>query len=271
MKKHLFEFLVIASALVLICVACATVPITGRSALALVSAGEMSAMSADAYRQVLTESKVSRDPGKTALVHGVGKRVASASEQFLRENNMGNTLQYYQWQFNLIDDDKTVNAFCMPGGRIAVYTGILPYTKDETGLAVVVGHEAAHAMANHSGERMSQLLLVEMGGVVLQESMKKNKEMTRALALMAYGLGTQIGILLPYSRQHEFEADKIGLVLMARAGYDPRQAPDFWVRMNQAGGGKRPPAWLSTHPAPEQRIAEMHKFIPEAMKHYKPM
>lgn len=270
MKRYLFECVMMAAVLFLTCIACVTVPITGRSALSLVSAGEMSTMSADQYKQVLSESKLSKDPKQVAFVQDVGKRVASACEKFLVENKMGNTVQYYKWQFNVIDDAKTVNAFCMPGGRIAVYTGILPYTKDAGGLAVVMGHEAAHAMANHSGERMSQLLLVEMGGMVLQESMRKNKEMTRALAMMAYGLGTQVGILLPYSRQHEFEADKIGLVLMAKAGYDPRQAPDFWVRMNQIGG-KRPPAWLSTHPAPEQRIAEMKKFIPEALKAYKPL
>jgi predicted Zn-dependent protease len=271
MKKRLLELLVMLLVLFLVCAACATVPLTGRSQLALVSAGEMSAMSVDAYRQILRESKLSKDPREVELVQRVGKRVAAVAEMFLKENKLGNTLQYYQWQFNVIDDAKTINAFCMPGGRIAVYTGILPYTQDETGLAVVMGHEAAHALANHAGERMSQLLLVELGGVALQEALKKEKVTTQALALMAYGLGSQIGILLPYSRQHETEADRIGLTLMARAGYDPRQAPAFWERMARAGDGKRAPVWLSTHPVPAQRIKDMQMFMTEAMRHYKPL
>jgi predicted Zn-dependent protease len=270
MKKRLIEWLAMFSVLALVGIACATVPLTGRSQLSLVSAGEMSAMSVEAYRQILNESKLSKDPRETELVQRVGKRVAAVAELFLKENQLGNTLPYYQWQFNVIDDDKTVNAFCMPGGRIAVYTGILPYAQDEAGLAVVLGHEAAHALANHSGERMSQLLLAEMGGIVLQEALRKEKATTQALALMAYGLGAQIGILLPYSRQHETEADRIGLTLMARAGYDPRLAPAFWERMGRAGGGKHLPAWLSTHPAPAQRIQDLQAFMPEAMRHYQP-
>lgn len=247
--------------------ACAKVPVTGRRQLSLVPQTDMVALGAQGYRQVLTESKLSHDPRETSMVKEVGRRIAVATEVFLSENGMENQLKHYRWEFNLIDDDKTINAFCMPGGKIAVYSGILPIAQDEEGLAVVMGHEVAHAIANHGGERMSQLLLAQLGGMAISQAMKEKPEKTQQLAMMAYGVGAQVGVLLPYSRQHESEADRIGLILMARAGYDPRAAIPFWQRMGELGG-ERPPEFLSTHPAPERRVQDIRNQLPEAMKYY---
>ena len=245
-----------------------TVPITGRRQLSIIPQNQLISSSMDSYNQLISQSKLSTDQQKTQMVVAVGNKIAHATEQFMRENGMEKDLANYHWEFNLIEDDKTVNAFCMPGGKIAVYTGILPVTKDDTGLAVVMGHEVAHALANHGGERMSQLLLAQMGETGLSMALSKQPAQTKALMMQAYGAGTQIGILLPYSRSHESEADHIGLVLMAKAGYDPRAAIPFWQRMSESGG-KRPPAFLSTHPAPEKRIEDIRKELPEALKYYK--
>ena len=255
-------------AAVMLFVGCSTVPITGRRQISFVPQSQLIASSMDSYNQLIAQSKLSHDPQKTQMVVTVGNRIAKSAEQFMRENGMEKELQNYHWEFNLIEDDKTVNAFCMPGGKIAVYTGILPVTQDETGLAVVMGHEVAHALANHGGERMSQLLLTQMGETGLSMALSKQPAQTKALMMQAYGAGTQIGILLPYSRSHELEADHIGLVLMAKASYDPRAAIPFWQRMSE-GGGQRPPAFLSTHPAPEKRIEDIRKELPEALKYYK--
>ena len=248
---------------------CATVPITGRKQLSLLPQSQVIELSFSSYRQVLQESKLSQDEAKVVLVRRVGRRIAQASDQFLRDNHLEKDLQYYQWEFNLIQDDSTVNAFCMPGGKVAVYTGILPVTQDEAGLAVVLGHEVAHALANHGNERLSQGLVAQLGGVALDVALQNKPAETRQLAMAAYGVGAEVGVLLPYSRTHESEADHIGLILMARAGYDPRAAVPFWERMARMGGG-RAPEFLSTHPAPERRIKEIEKEIPEAMKYYKP-
>ena len=186
----------------------------------------------------------------------------------MRENGMEKEIETYHWEFNLIEDDKTINAFCMPGGKIAVYTGILPVTQDENGLAVVLGHEVAHALANHGGERMSQMMLAQLGATSLSVALSSQPALAKDLIMQAYGVGANVGVLLPYSRRHELEADHIGLILMARGGYDPRTAIPFWQRMNNVGG-ERPPEFLSTHPTPEKRIEDIQKEIPEAMKYYK--
>jgi predicted Zn-dependent protease len=259
--------LLLAGALLL--AACATVPVTGRRQLSLVSSAEMSAMGADSYQQFLQESKLSTDARQTRMVGEVGARVSAATEAFMRENGLEGELQHYRWEFNLVDADSVVNAFCLPGGKIGVYSGILPVARDETGLAVVVGHEVAHAIANHGGERMSQLLLVQMGGMALSKAVEEQPEKTQQLLMLAFGIGANVGILLPYSRQHESEADRIGLILMARAGYDPRAAVPFWERMNQQTGS-RPPEFLSTHPAPERRINGIRDHLAEALKYYHP-
>jgi len=263
-KRRSFVSLIVITFLI----GCSTVPITGRRQLSFIPQNQLIASSNDSYHQLLSESKISEDKEKTQMVVNVGKRIASSAEQFMRENRMEKEIQNYHWEFKLIQDDKTVNAFCMPGGKIAVYTGILPITQDESGLAVVLGHEVAHALANHGGERMSQLLLAQMGATTLSAALSQQPQRTKQLLLQVYGIGANVGVILPYSRSHELEADHIGLILMARAGYDPRTAIPFWQRMN-VKAGKKPPEFLSTHPAPMKRIEDIRNELPEAMKYYK--
>jgi len=248
--------------------ACATVPLTERRSLRLLPDSELLSLSLQQYSEVLKKSKLSNDPVKTHMVKRVGENIARASEEFLRESKLESDIKNYKWEFNLIEDDKVVNAWCMPGGKVAVYTGILPLTRDDTGLAVVMGHEVAHAMAKHGNERMSEALLVQLGGASLSLALSKEPALTQQIFMGVYGAGAQMGIMLPYSRLHESEADRIGLVLMSKAGYDPREAVPFWQRMNEKGGS-RPPEFLSTHPAPETRIKDIKSHIPEAMKYYK--
>ncbi len=259
--------LAIAAIILFLLLSCATVPITERRTIHLVSDQELTALSLQEYSKVLQQSKISHDPAKAQMVRNVGGRIAKATEGLLGEQGLGEDIQNYKWEFNLIEDDKTVNAWCMPGGKVVVYTGILPLAQNETGLAVVLGHEIAHAVAKHGNERMSQGLLAQMGGVALSVALSTQPAAATDLFLQAYGLGSQVGFLLPYSRVQEAEADRIGLTLMAKAGYDPREAVPFWKRMNEKGGG-RPPEFLSTHPAPETRIKEIEAHIPEAMKYY---
>jgi predicted Zn-dependent protease len=266
MRKTTIPLLLLALTLL---TGCATVPLTGRSQLAIVPQAEMTAVGIDGYKSLIEESKLSSDAKATGMVRRVGTRIATSAEQFLTEHGLEQELRYYEWEFNLIDADSTVNAFCMPGGKVGVYTGILPVTQDETGLAVVVGHEVAHAIAKHGGERMSQLLLYELGGMALSAAMQKKPEETQELVMLAYGIGGGLGVLLPYSRRHESEADRIGLILMARAGYDPNEAVPFWSRMSDQGG-PRPPEFLSTHPDPQRRIREIRSYIPEALNYYYP-
>jgi predicted Zn-dependent protease len=225
-------------------------------------------MSLQEYDKVLKNSKLSSNRQQVEMVRRVGFRIATAAEAFLKEAGMQSEIKNLNWEFNLIEDDKLANAWVMPGGKAAVYTGILKYTQNETGLAVVLGHEVAHAIARHGNERMSQGLLAQMGGVALSVALSQNSAATQNLFMQAYGAGATVGLLLPYSRLHENEADRIGLTLMARAGYDPREAVPFWQRMNKQGG-RRPAEFLSTHPAPESRIANIKKYIPEAMPYYR--
>lgn len=259
---------VIAVLGVLAIAACSTVPVTGRSSLQLIPNSQLTAMSLTQYEQVINQSELSTDPEQVAMVRRVGERLAAATEEFLR--NRGYDTSEYVWEFNVIKDDETVNAWAMPGGKIAVYTGILPIAESDEGLATVMGHEIAHVLANHGNERMSQGLLAEIGAVSLSAATANSAEMTRALFMQSYGAAAQFGLLLPYSRLHESEADRIGLTLMARAGYDPRVAADFWRRMNGEGGA-RPPEFLSTHPAPETRIRDIERFLPEALEEYRPV
>ncbi len=247
--------------------ACATVPLTERKSLHLVSDSELLSLSVDQYTQTLKESKLSDDPQKVQMVKKVGERIAQATADLLKERGLESEIQNYHWEFSLIDDPKVVNAWCMPGGKVAVYTGILPLAGGEAGLAVVMGHEIAHAIAKHGNERMSQGLLAQLGGVGLSMALGTNAGLTQDIFMQAYGVAAQVGVLLPYSRLQESEADHIGLVLMAKAGYDPREAIPFWERMNKEGGS-RPPEFLSTHPAPESRIDNIKTLIPEAMRYY---
>jgi predicted Zn-dependent protease len=248
--------------------ACATVPLTQRHSLQLVPDSELTAMSLQEYQQVLRKAKLSQDSAQVQAVRRVGQRIARAAEAFLQEQGYGAKIRELHWEFNLIEDEKTANAWVMPGGKAAVYTGILKYTQDDTGLAVVLGHEVAHAIAGHGNERMSQGLMAQMGAVALSVALAQEPATTQNLFLQAYGLGANVGLLLPYSRLQESEADHIGLILMARAGYDPRQAIPFWQRM-QAEGGARPPELLSTHPAPQSRIEAIRQELPEALRYYR--
>ena len=246
---------------------CATVPISGRRQLSLVSHYQMLSLGEASYRQVIQQEKLSRDKSKSEMLSRVGGRIAQSAEMFMREHGMHQELQDYAWEFVLIDDDDTANAFCLPGGKIGIHSGILKYTQDEAGLAVVVSHEVAHAIANHGGERMSHLLLVELGGATLAAAMKEKPQKTRQFFFLAYGFGTSLGVILPYSRLQENEADQIGLVLMARAGYDPRAALGLWQRLNDSKDS-RTPEFLSTHPAGQSRIENIKRQIPYALKYY---
>lgn len=248
---------------------CAAVPITGRQQLALLPDGQLNQMAMVNYKEVITKTPLSQDADKVAMVKKVGGKIAQAAEQFLRENGQAGAATQYRWEFNLLQDDKIANAFCMPGGKVAVYTGILPMTQNETGLAVVMGHEVAHAIANHGNERMTQAIMTKFGGMALGTVLQDKSAETQKIFMGLYGLGSKLGVMLPYSRLHESEADHIGLILMARAGYDPQTTVGFWSRM-KASGGARPPEFLSTHPAPETRIQEIKQFLPEALQYYKP-
>jgi len=248
-------------------VACAEVPITHRKSLHLVPESQLLTMSLQQYDEVLNKSKLSTDQQKVQMVRNVGFKIAKAAEAFLVEAGQSASIKNYQWDFNLIEDDKTVNAWVMPGGKAAVYTGILPYTQNETGLAVVLGHEVGHALADHGNERMSDALVAQMGGMALSVALSSQPQQTQQLFATVYGVGANVGFLLPYSRLHESEADRIGLTLMARAAYDPREAIPFWQRMSKQGE-KRPPQFLSTHPAPETRIADIKKYLPEALPYF---
>lgn len=267
MNKIKLHLLFSLAALFLIFSGCSTVPYTGRSQLSLVPESEILQMSRGSYSEVLSGSEVVKNTDDAATLDRVGQRIAAAATEFMREEGAGELMDNFNWEFNLIKDDNVVNAWCMPGGKIAFYTGILPHTKDEAGLAVVMGHEVAHALARHGNERLSQILLVQLGSTALSQALQNEPEMTRALAYTAFGLGAQIGFILPYSRTQEYEADKIGLILTARAGYDPRKAVEFWKRMKAQGSGNSI-EFLSTHPVEEDRIRAIEEMMPEALQYY---
>jgi len=238
--------------------ACSTAPVTGRSQLMLVPEGTELQMGIDAFREVLSQAKVSADPAVNAQVSRVGHRIAEAT---------GRT--DYQWEFKVIED-KQVNAFCLPGGKVAVYTGMLPVARDDAGLAAVLAHEVAHAVARHGGERLSQELVVQTGLQATQAALASRDPGTVKAVTTLLGAGASVGVLLPWSRSQESEADHLGLIYMAKAGYHPSAARDLWVRMAQSGGAARPFEFLSTHPAPETRIRQIEAWIPEALQHYRP-
>lgn len=247
---------------------CSTVPITGRSQLSLVSASELNAMSFQQYDEFLKQNKLSTNVENTNMVKRIGVNIQKAVENYFKQNNLSDQLKGYAWEFNLVESQE-VNAWCMPGGKVVVYTGILPVTQNEAGLAVVMGHEIAHAIAQHGAERMSQGLLQQLGGVALSVALKDEPEATQNLFMTAYGLGSTIGVMLPFSRTHESEADRLGLIFMAMAGYDPNTAVDFWTRMAKSKSGGSPPEFLSTHPSDETRITDLKKHMPEALQYYK--
>jgi predicted Zn-dependent protease len=247
---------------------CSTVPLTGRKQLSLIPESEMVSMGLTSYTDFLKSNPLSTDKVKTAMVNKVGTDISRAVNKYFTDNGLQSRLDGYQWEFNLVKNDTTPNAWCMPGGKVVVYSGILPYTVDQNGLAVVVSHEIAHAVARHGNERMSQQLLIQMGGIALSEAIKQKPEETQGIFNTAYGIGSQLGVMLPYSREHELEADKLGLIFMAMAGYDPQTAIAFWERMASSSGSK-PPEFLSTHPSDNTRISKIKAAMPEVLQYYK--
>jgi len=231
---------------------CATVPYTNRHQFNIISEDEETQMGIQAYTDVRKKNKLSHDPEINAMVERVGKRIAAAANK-----------PEYHWEFVVIDDPKTVNAFCLPGGKIAVYTGILPLTQDDNGLAVVLGHEVSHALAHHGAERISDQTVVTLPLAVI---LNGQSDAAQTLIQDAFG----IGVALPFGRKQESEADHIGLILMAKAGYDPHHAVTFWKRMAQEMKGKAPPAFLSDHPSDASRIQRIQDELPEALSYYRP-
>lgn len=248
--------------------ACATVPVTGRSQLDLIPHQTMLSTSFSQYDEFLKSNKLSKDTKKTEQIRRVGRRIQSSVEEYFRQKNMSSVLSGYSWEFNLVDSEEA-NAWCMPGGKVVVYTGILPITKDDSGLAVVMGHEIAHAVARHGNERMSQALMAQLGGVALNVAMKDKPAETRMLWTAAYGMGAQVGVMLPFSRLHESEADRLGLIFMSMAGYEPETAVDFWTRMAANKEGKTMPEFLSTHPSDSTRIRQINALLPEAKSYFR--
>lgn len=243
---------------VLLLVACATAPYTHRSQLILISPSEESRLGTRAFRQVLSKEKVSHDRAIQTVVNRIGWRIASAARR-----------PDFQWEFVVIDNPERANAFALPGGKVGVYTGIFPVARTEGGLAAVMSHEVAHVLARHGAERLSQGLLAQMGAVALQAGMAGSNPAVVRSVMTAYGLGANVGVLLPYSRLQETEADRFGLILMAQAGYDPREAVRLWRRMAQEDRRRRP-EFLSTHPSPAHRIQQLERWIPNASTYYRP-
>ena len=266
-RKIIFTALIATSV-----VACSKNAVTGRSQFKLLPESELQSMASTQYQEFLSTNKVvtSSSNRDAEMVSRVGDRIRRAVESYYSGKGLGKELEGYRWEYHLVDN-KEANAWCMPGGKIVVYTGLLPYTQNEAALAAVVGHEVSHAIFQHGNERMSQALGAQAVQLGLQVALANKPAETRNLFLGAYGAGAQVGVLLPFSRKHEYEADHYGLIWAAMAGYNPQEAIPLWERMQQAGGGNRPPEFLSTHPAEGNRIAQLRKWMPEALQYYKPM
>ena len=266
-RKIMFLFLTAS-----VFVACSKNAITGRNQFKLVPESELQAMAVQEYQQFLSTNKVvapsaDRD---AEMVRRVGQRITRSVEQYYQQQGLAEKLEGYKWEYNLVQD-KAANAWCMPGGKIVVYSGLLPVTQNEAALAVVVGHEVSHALFQHGNERMSQGLVQQLGGVALSVAVSSQPAATQNLFQQAYGIGSQVGVLLPFSRNQELEADRYGLRWAAMAGYNPREAIPLWQRMEKMSDGNAPPEFLSTHPAEGRRIEQLQKYMPEALKYYKPV
>jgi predicted Zn-dependent protease len=243
--------------------AAAQVPITGRRQFRLLPTSTLNSMALDEYRTFLKTHRVSTDQAKVDQVKRVGDRIARAVTNYFTKRNQTRYIAGYKWEFNLVEDP-TINAWCMPGGKVVVYTGLLPVTQNDDGLAVVMGHEIAHAIANHGNERMSEQLAVQAGGLALAVALRNKSAQTQDIFMKAYGVGANVGAILPFSRLHENEADELGLIFMAMAGYNPDEAIPFWRRMDAASKGASPPEFLSTHPSHQTRIDRIKKALPKA-------
>ncbi len=246
---------------------CATVAGTNRKQLSLVKNSELFPMSYQQYDEVLKEGKLSSNKTQADMIKRVGTRIQKAVESYFTDLGRADELDGYKWEYNLLEED-VVNAWCMPGGKVAFYTGIMPICKDEKGVAVVMGHEIAHAVANHGRERMSNAIIKQYGLMTLGAAFGQDPTLTQKLILQASGIGSDIG-MLAFSRTNESEADELGLIFMAMAGYNPNEAPKFWERMSANAGGSQPPEFLSTHPSHETRISDLKKLMPRAMEYYK--
>lgn len=253
----------VAATLLVVIVACKTNPFTGKKMMNFYSNDQLFPMAFQQYDQFLNENKVIKGTKDAEMITRVGERISVAAERWLNANGYEGYLKDYKWEYNLVDD-KTVNAWCMPGGKIVFYTGILPIAENETAIAAIMGHEVAHALADHGGQRMSAGTIQQVGavGVAVATGGKSSEE--QQLWMQAYGLGSQVGGMLPFSRNHETEADKIGLILMAIAGYNPDEASKLWERMKANSGGQAPPEILSTHPSNDSRIANLKELAPYA-------
>jgi predicted Zn-dependent protease len=254
-------FLVVG--IIAVIVSCATNPFTGKKTMALVSNDQLFPAAFAQYSQVLTENKVITGTSDSDMITRVGQRIAVAAERWLNANGYQGYLEDYKWEYKLIESEQ-VNAWCMPGGKIAFYTGILPIAQNETGVAAIMGHEVAHALANHGQQRMSSGMLQQAGGVAVAVATGNESAEKQQMWMQAYGLGTTVGMVLPFSRGHETEADKIGLYLMAMAGYNPDEAAELWKRMKANSGGEAPPEFLSTHPSNDSRIQNLKALAPKA-------
>jgi predicted Zn-dependent protease len=262
MKKYL-SFLGAAVCVLGLFFSCAQNPFTGKKSLNFVSNSQLFPSSFQQYGTFLKENKVITGTTDAQRVENVGAKIKSAAERWLKANGYSEYLNGYQWEYKLIEN-KEVNAWCMPGGKIVVYSGILPVTKDDAGLATVMGHEVSHALANHGAQRMSAGQLQELGAVGIAVATGSKSAEQQQMWQQYYGIGSEVGVMLPFSRSFESEADKIGLTLMAIAGYNPEQAITFWERMSASSSGTKPPEFLSTHPADATRIANLKRLIPEA-------
>ena len=250
------------SMLFLMFMACSTNPFTGKQTMAIVPNSQLFPTAFQQYNQVLSQSKVVKGTSQSDMITRVGQRISIAAERWLNANGYEGYLKDYQWEYNLIDN-KTVNAWCMPGGKIVFYTGILPIAESETGVAAIMGHEVAHALANHGQQRMSADLIQQ--GVAVAGNVAIQNDNDREAFNQYYGIGSAVGVMLPFSRSHETEADKIGLILMAMAGYNPSEAAELWKRMKANSGGNAPPEILSTHPSNDSRIQEITSLVPMAV------
>ena len=253
-------------------VSCSTNALTGKSQFTLLPESQLQSMASQEYVQFLSSNKVlSTSTNKDAeMVKRVGQRISSAVENYYREKGITGKLEGFKWEYNLVNDP-AANAWCMPGGKIVVYTGLLPITQNEAALAVVMGHEVSHALLQHGNQRMSQQMGAEAVQAGLQVALANKSRETQNLFLSAFGLGAQVGLILPFSRKHELEADHWGLNLAAMAGYNPREAIPLWERMEKAGNGQKPPEFLSTHPSEGKRIQQLEGYMAEALKYYKPI
>jgi len=262
MLKKIFSF----GLVVLMAVQCATVPLTGRKQFSIIPASQIMALGTDSYNQILKENKLSSNSQYVNSVRQVGRNISAAVEKYFASKNQSDLLKGYAWEYNVLQA-KEVNAFCLPGGKIAFYEGIMPVCVDDNGVAVVMSHEISHAIANHGNERMSEQMAVQLGGMALDAALAQKPDATRQIAMAAFGVGTAVGVLLPFSRTQESEADELGLYFMAMAGYDPSHAIAFWQRMMDQSKGA-PPEFLSTHPSDQTRINDLKKNMNKAMQYY---